>query len=145
MIFEVRFFYKYIIKKRLIFNRESEPKKNQGYPYGQAIYVEVKFGCDDISESVNQYEKGSNTEKMYSIKFLSFQTMLILIGVVQAYDKYKIVETDSGPIRGVRNTTLLNGAIFYAFKGIPYAKAPIGDLRFKVITKIFYSDNFICH
>lgn len=66
---------------------------------------------------------------MYSVKVLS---VLILIGVVQAYEKYKIVETDSGPIRGVRNTTLLNGSIFYSFRAIPYAKAPIGDLRFKV-------------
>lgn len=85
--------------------------------------------CDVIRQSVDQYEKGSITEKMYSVKVLS---VLILIGVVQAYEKYKIVETDSGPIRGVRNTTLLNGSIFYSFRAIPYAKAPIGDLRFKV-------------
>lgn len=91
-----------------------------------------KFNFDTTSQSVDQYEIGFNTEKMYSINFLLFQTVLIFVGVLQAYDKYKVVETDSGPIRGVRNITLLNGAIFYSFRGIPYAKPPIGDLRFKV-------------
>lgn len=71
---------------------------------------------------------------MYSIKMLLlFQTTLILAGIVQAYDKYKVIETDNGPIRGVRNTTLINGAIYYSYRGIPFAKAPIKDLRFKVI------------
>ena len=69
---------------------------------------------------------------MYSIKLILFQTTLILVGIVQAYDKYKIVETDNGPIRGERNITLINGVVFYSFRGIPYAKPPIGDLRFKV-------------
>lgn len=47
-------------------------------------------------------------------------------------DQYKIVDTDNGRIRGIKSTTLLKGDEFYAFKGIPYAKPPIGDLRFKV-------------
>lgn len=74
---------------------------------------------------------------MYSIKLLLFQTALILFGVVEAYEKYKIVETDNGPIRGVRNFTLLNGMPFYSFRGIPYAKSPTGELRFKVNNYIF--------
>lgn len=69
---------------------------------------------------------------MYLKKFLFIQTVLILAGTVHAHYKYKVIETDDGPIRGVRNTTLLNGEIFYSYRGIPYAKAPIADLRFKV-------------
>lgn len=42
------------------------------------------------------------------------------------------VETTNGRVRGVRTTTLLRDLPFYSFKGIPYAKSPIGDLRFKV-------------
>lgn len=84
---------------------------------------------------MDQFEAESNTKKMYFAKLLLFQVTLILIGVAQAYEKYKIVETDNGQIRGVRNVTLLNGHIFYSFKGIPYAKAPTGSLRFKVIIK----------
>lgn len=42
-----------------------------------------------------------------------------------------IAQTDSGPVRGVlRQGT--SGTQFYSYKGIPYAKAPIGELRFKV-------------
>lgn len=82
-----------------------------------------------------QYEIGFNRNKMYSIcKFLFIiqTTLVLLAGIVHAFDKYKVIETDNGLVRGVRNTTLLNGVLFYSFRGIPYAKAPIGDLRFKV-------------
>lgn len=47
-------------------------------------------------------------------------------------DDTKIIETKSGKIRGVRETTLVKNMDFYSFKGIPYAKPPIGELRFKV-------------
>lgn len=47
-------------------------------------------------------------------------------------DEYKIVKTIGGDVRGIRKTTLLKNVEFYSFKGIPYAKPPIDDLRFKV-------------
>jgi len=40
------------------------------------------------------------------------------------------VQTTSGPIRGEELT--YEGTSYKAFKGIPYAAAPVGDLRFKV-------------
>ena len=51
-------------------------------------------------------------------------------------DQYKIVDSDNGQIRGIKSTTLLKGDSYYAFKGIPYAKPPIGELRFKVTNPI---------
>lgn len=42
-----------------------------------------------------------------------------------------IVETAKGPVKGVLKTSCV-GETFYRFRGIPYAKAPVGDLRFKV-------------
>lgn len=42
-----------------------------------------------------------------------------------------IVETNSGPVRGNHRTSVL-GEKFVSFRGIPYAKPPVGDLRFKV-------------
>lgn len=45
----------------------------------------------------------------------------------------QIVYTDSGPVRGKWDETFLQKTKYYSFKGIPYAEAPVGDLRFKVI------------
>lgn len=42
-----------------------------------------------------------------------------------------IVTTGQGKVRG-KTCVDYHGGIFYSFSGIPYAKAPIGPLRFKV-------------
>lgn len=41
-----------------------------------------------------------------------------------------IVNTLSGPIKGIKKKTCF-GDEYYSFQKIPYAKAPIGNLRFK--------------
>lgn len=40
-----------------------------------------------------------------------------------------VVETAYGPVRGEKRTSFM-GDQFYSFQGIPYAKPPIGPLRF---------------
>lgn len=42
-----------------------------------------------------------------------------------------VVGTTYGAVVGSKRTTIL-GDVFYSFLGIPYAKPPVGDLRFKV-------------
>ncbi|XP_033183614.1 juvenile hormone esterase-like [Bombus vancouverensis nearcticus] len=42
-----------------------------------------------------------------------------------------VVETPSGPVRGLVLRTVWNSVKYSSFKGIPYAKPPLGDLRFK--------------
>lgn len=42
-----------------------------------------------------------------------------------------IVKVHQGLLRGIYDTSI-NETSFIAFKGIPYAKAPVGELRFKV-------------
>lgn len=42
-----------------------------------------------------------------------------------------VVKTRQGQLRGKKVTTA-NGFAYYSFQGIPYAKPPIGALRFKV-------------
>lgn len=49
-----------------------------------------------------------------------------------------IVETESGKVRGAIQNSIL-GATYYAFKGIPYARPPIGQFRFQVRLKNFPS------
>lgn len=48
------------------------------------------------------------------------------------FDSDKVVETKYGLVRGFLATSLIKRIDFYSFKGIPYAKSPTGNLRFKV-------------
>lgn len=52
--------------------------------------------------------------------------------------KTPVVRTPSGPVRGLISRTVWHSIKYSSFKGIPYAKPPLGDLRFKVWKK-FYS------
>lgn len=47
-----------------------------------------------------------------------------------------IVETKAGKVRGARQTNF-EGDEFYAFRGVPYAKPPVGQLRFQVNLLLF--------
>lgn len=51
-------------------------------------------------------------------------------------DDYKIVNTKYGDVRGKFLKTLFDDGKYFAFQGIPYAKSPINELRFKVIKNI---------
>lgn len=53
----------------------------------------------------------------------------VLLGVLSM--KEPIVQTKNGTLRGVVQRNVENED-YCAFKGIPYAQPPIGDLRFKV-------------
>lgn len=45
--------------------------------------------------------------------------------------KNPIIEVQQGLLRGIKEDNI-NGKSFFAFRGIPYAKPPVGKLRFKV-------------
>lgn len=51
---------------------------------------------------------------------------------VQSVQQFCTIETESGRVRGKQNSTLFENKLFYSFRGIPFAKPPINDLRFKV-------------
>ena len=42
-----------------------------------------------------------------------------------------LVETSYGKLQGLRSRDIEDNE-FFSFKGIPYAKPPVGDLRFEV-------------
>lgn len=48
------------------------------------------------------------------------------------YSDTIVVNTITGQVRGLKAVTLFESKSYYSFKGIPYAKPPLGDLRFKV-------------
>lgn len=77
--------------------------------------------------------------------FLLSVTVIIGIVIANSDDNLKIiVETKTGQVRGKLFKTLYDQRPYYAFKGIPYAEAPVDNLRFKVskinapIVRIFF-------
>ena len=58
---------------------------------------------------------------------------LCLLSVHFASGEDVTVKTDKGTIKGARKDVDNGKQFFYEFKGIKYAKAPIGPLRFAVI------------
>lgn len=70
--------------------------------------------------------------------FLLF--LSVLHGTITADEV--VVSTDSGQIRGFSVETLLKRRPYYSFKGIPYAKAPLGERRFKVTTDLKQIEHF---
>lgn len=68
-------------------------------------------------------------------------SVLAIISITTLVSSEVIVETKLGNVRG---TVMLsrNGAKFNAFLALPYAKPPIGELRFKVSTYFFQNYTF---
>lgn len=54
----------------------------------------------------------------------------------QMYQRYKaphvLVQTTLGPVRGLLVNSPEFGYNYAQFQGVPYAKPPLGELRFKV-------------
>ncbi|EAT35318.1 AAEL012509-PA, partial [Aedes aegypti] len=56
----------------------------------------------------------------FAVCICVFVTSLV---AANAEDNFVVVQSGNGPIRGI------NRGAYYAFEGIPYAKAPVGELR----------------
>lgn len=55
-----------------------------------------------------------------------------------------VVTLEEGQIKGKKDEDYL-GNTYYSFLGIPYAKAPIGELRFKVKLICIFQVTVICY
>ena len=51
---------------------------------------------------------------------------------VEIDEQFCTIEIEDGRVRGKQSRTLFENEVFYSFRGIPFAKPPINDLRFKV-------------
>lgn len=70
-------------------------------------------------------------------KLARFLKLCLFFNVTFALSpEYRVVDTNSGQIRGIRESSFLKKVDFYSFRGIPYARAPIGQLRFKVSSNL---------
>lgn len=56
---------------------------------------------------------------------------LLLISFISVA-KGNVVNTNSGPVEGVEVKSILKDEKYYSFMGIPYARPPVGELRFMV-------------
>lgn len=61
-----------------------------------------------------------------------FGSFLIFTATNAVPEEFRTVETKYGQVRGVRKSSMLKNVDFYSFRGIPYSKSPVGELRFKV-------------
>lgn len=69
---------------------------------------------------------------------LTYTVIILLIFLLNYTEQYQLLEnpetiTKYGRVIGTREQSM-KGRIFHAYRGIPYAKPPIGNLRFKVFT-----------
>lgn len=110
---------------------ESERKKPLEFP----LCGEVSFNCKiELQQFISEEER-----KMASLKFselFSFAWSFTNGKIVEYYRQYLsevvTVVTKSGPVKGYKMPSSFEYE-YVNFFGIPYAKPPVGDLRFKVI------------
>lgn len=70
-----------------------------------------------------------NFGRKFNFCFWIFLFGEVWIGVV---GECRTIETKSGKVCGLKRTTFFKKIDFYSYKGIPYAKPAVNDLRFKV-------------
>lgn len=69
---------------------------------------------------------------MILIKSFLLINSFIFLAVSGVEEKCKVINCKNGLIRGTESRSMLQNVTFCSYKGIPYGKAPVGELRFKV-------------
>lgn len=73
---------------------------------------------------------------MWALKVFAFFTLTI---VIHAQDEIT-VDTALGSVKGLKATTNFNGKPYFSFKGVPYAKPPVGPNKFDVSISVSLID-----
>lgn len=79
--------------------------------------------------------------KKISISGIIFFSLILGYGSLINGKLTSIVDTDKGPIRGEIVRSVQKLVEYSAFRAIPYAKSPIGQLRFKVLFETKKKEN----
>lgn len=79
--------------------------------------------------------------KLYVI--ISLPIIFSLVIGNELTEEFRVVQTNYGPVQGALNVTLFDNKRYYSFRGIPFAKPPLGQLRFKVMLIWLMSSNII--
>lgn len=68
-------------------------------------------------------------------RWISTVLAVSILAITLAEDKvtYKVTNTNYGPVKGMKLLSKYDGKEFYSYRGIPYAKRPVGELRYKVL------------
>lgn len=72
------------------------------------------------------------------------EVVLFLVSIVAVYSNYPEVDIKDGKLKGKFMVTR-KGRKFSGFLAIPFAKPPIGELRFKVNTSQIYMQQCCFH
>lgn len=73
------------------------------------------------------------------LRLCTFLLCITVLGIVNCMND--TVVTKTGVIRGKLQKTIWYNKSYYSYKGIPYGKAPVGELRFKVLFFILLKNN----
>lgn len=79
-----------------------------------------------------------SNNKVSSIVFITIAIIFQLQYFANALNEYKVINTEYGSIRGKRVLTLFDEKPYYSYRGVPYARPPINELRFKVKLETFF-------
>ena len=70
---------------------------------------------------------------------LTFQLLVCLVVVGTVFGQEEVtLDIPQGSLKGLKTTTNFNSKTYYSFRGIPYAKPPIGFHKFEV-SRLFFS------
>ncbi|KAK9719902.1 Carboxylesterase family [Popillia japonica] len=85
--------------------------------------------CQSLRKRALQ-ESAIMCSRFYANIIFSLIIFTLIYEDVLANHQHKTIRLKDGEIRGRQRTTIDKGKLYYSFQGIPYAKPPVGDLRF---------------
>ncbi|XP_054012816.1 uncharacterized protein LOC128894830 [Hylaeus anthracinus] len=132
-------------EKKHEFEKMREYEKKQ--EYDKKNEYEKKQEYEKKNERFNQWFQSQNQQSyLYQLRHTChvfniqlgaemrrtfFFAVVFLVTGTLCLELTSVVQTDKGPIQGRKMETAFNRVKYSAFLGVPFAKPPVGDLRFR--------------